>query len=235
MFHFKQFSLSDDNSTMKVGTDSVLFASFLPKYINCRTILDVGTGCGVIALILAHKFPEACVYAIDIDENSYFECKSNFQNSPFKDRLNAISGDFKEYKPDFKFDLIVSNPPFFNTGIRPADIQKSIARHDDKLSFAELCAKSAELLNENGQLAVIIPSSRVIEFTKSAQTNKFFLINVCCIFPKRNRTANRHILIFSKQQKNFVEYNQITIREENLLYTSEYKNLVSEYYLDFLY
>ena len=136
MFRFRQFSIEDDRSTMKVGTDGVL----LGVLAQCRgtRILDLGTGSGLIALMLAQRFPTATAEAIDVDETSVLQARENFQRSPWGDRLTAIVTDARLYKPACSYDLVVSNPPFFAQSLKSPEARRTLARHNDTLSTAEL-------------------------------------------------------------------------------------------------
>jgi len=235
MFHFKQFSLSDDKSSMKVGTDGVLLGISVNTG-EAKRILDVGTGCGLIALMLAQK-STAVLDALDIDRQSCDQAYENFQLSPWKNQLNVIEADFLDYNKlsVSGYDLIVSNPPYFSTGDRKSDARKGRARHNDCLNFEGLCHGAANLLNESGRLCVIVPDNRFHELIYAASDVQLFLSNVLLVHPVIGRRPNRYIAEFSKENPVFVKFERLFIREAGGLYTTGYKEYVKDYYLDFPY
>jgi tRNA1Val (adenine37-N6)-methyltransferase len=235
MFHFKKFSLSDDKSSMKVGTDGVLLGIAV-KANNAMRILDVGTGCGLIALMLAQK-SKAAIDALDIDRQSCQQAYDNFQLSPWENQLNVIEADFSAFANQTiaRYDLIVSNPPFFEYGDRKPNLRQSRARHNDSLSFEDLCQSTVALLKEGGRLCVIIPDNRLTDLIRAAIDVGLFLSDVLLVHPVTGRRPNRYIAEFSKEQQGFVKFNRLFIREENGLYTVCFKEYVKDYYLDFPY
>lgn len=155
MFRFRQFSIEDDRSTMKVGTDGVLLGA-LAQCCGTR-ILDLGTGSGLIALMLAQRFPTAIVKAIDVDETSVLQARENFQRSPWGDRLTALVADARLYKPVCSYDLVVSNPPFFAQSLKSPEARRTLARHNDTLSTSELLQCVSRLLAEEGRFWCVLP------------------------------------------------------------------------------
>jgi tRNA1Val (adenine37-N6)-methyltransferase len=155
MFRFRQFSIEDDRSTMKVGTDGVLLGALA----QCRgsRILDLGTGSGLIALMLAQRFLKATIEAIDVDEASVLQARENFQRSPWGDRLTALIADARQYKPACSYDLVVSNPPFFAQSLKSPEARRTLARHNDTLTTAELLESVSRLLAEDGRFWCVLP------------------------------------------------------------------------------
>ena len=161
-FRFKQFAVEQDDVAMKVGTDGVL----LGAWANCegaKRILDIGTGTGVIALQMAQRNAEAQIHAVEIDEAAAKRARANFDNSPWAERLNVEQTAVQEFSPAEKFDLIVSNPPYFVDSLLPPDTKRSTARHTHDLTFEELDNAVARLLAGDGKFALILP---VTEFEK---------------------------------------------------------------------
>ena len=167
-FRFRQFSVAHDRSSMRVNTDAVLLGAWAPLPASPERILDIGTGSGVIALMLAQRCSEAKITAIDIDEASVSQARENFLASPWPERLAAENISLQELASrnpkspkeprQPSFDLIISNPPFFRDALRNPDPTRRQARHTDTLSFDELCSCSAALLAPEGRLALILPA-----------------------------------------------------------------------------
>ena len=175
-FKFKQFSIFQDKTAMKVGTDGVL----LGAWADClgKDILDIGTGTGLISMMLAQRFPQSQIDAIEIDENAYYQAKENFENAPFQNRLSIYFTSLQAYKTDKKYDLIVSNPPFFTVNdLNEFDARKQ-ARQEETLTFSDLLKKTALLLNKDGLASFIIPHDRMLEFCAIAAENALKVSNL---------------------------------------------------------
>ena len=169
MFRFQHFSVEDDRSTMKVGTDAVLLACVVGDHTRHSTplhpytstpnnLLDIGTGCGVIALMMAQLFPHATIDAMDIDQESVAQADANFRRSDWADRLHAHHCDIQRWEPGRRYDLIVSNPPYFSNSLRSPSDSRNRARHDDSLPTSELLAAVSRLLADDGTFWCILPS-----------------------------------------------------------------------------
>ena len=159
MFRFKNFSVSHSRSSMKIGVDAVLIGSWAAE--NASEILDVGCGCGIISLMMAQRFPEAQILGLDIHPESVEESRSNFVSSPWSRRLKAIEGEFPIASElcERKFDLIISNPPFFASGLTELKTPRERARHQASLSVESLLKHSKDFLIQNGVLAMIFPEN----------------------------------------------------------------------------
>jgi len=158
MFKFKQFSINQDKTAMKVGTDGVLLGAWTPTNHNPFSILDIGTGTGLIALMLAQRTTAEQIDALEIDEDAYEQAVDNFENSPWSDRLFCFHAGLDEFieEPEDEYDLIVSNPPFYSEDYKTENEQRDLARFQDALPFEDLVEAADLLLSENGILAVII-------------------------------------------------------------------------------
>ena len=159
MFQFKQFSIQQDRCAMKIGTDGVLLGAWCPVGHHPFSILDVGAGTGVIALMLAQRSSAEQIDAIEIEEEAYEQCVDNFENSPWGDRLFCFHAGLDEFmdEPEDEYDLIVSNPPFYTDDYKSEDAARDLARFVDALPFEDLIEAASLLLSEKGVLAVIIP------------------------------------------------------------------------------
>ena len=233
-FRFKQFSVEHDRSSMKVGTDGVLLG-VAADVGGATRVLDAGTGCGVIALILAQRC-SAKITAIDIDKLSVEEAAVNFRNSPWADRLVASNDSLQAHALFVadQYDAIVSNPPFFQNSLKNPDKKKTRARHNDDLPFDEFLESSARLLKPEGSLWVILPLTESQLFQEIAQQSEFFTEYRMLIHPKPGRAANRVILKFTrKQHRNELVSDSLTIRNEDDTFTEEYQKLTADFYLEF--
>lgn len=167
-FQFKQFAVAHSRSTMQVGTDAVLLGAWA-KQDKPNSILDVGTGCGIIALMLAQRYTAAAVEAIDYDATSVVEASENFANSPFAERLSAKQADFRDVEGNTKYDLIVSNPPYFNDKIKPTDESRRLARNTETLPYPALVKGVTKLLATTGGFCCVLPTNVVKEFILEAE------------------------------------------------------------------
>ena len=227
-FKFKQFSIFQDKTAMKVGTDGVL----LGAWADClgKDILDIGTGTGLISMMLAQRFPQSQIDAIEIDENAYYQAKENFENAPFQNRLSIYFTSLQTYKTDKKYDLIVSNPPFFTVNdLNEFDARKQ-ARQEETLTFSDLLKKTALLLNKDGLASFIIPYDRMLEFCEVAAENALKVSKTTQIKGNETSPIKRVLLEFSFQEKERKE-NLLTIEVERHRYTEDYINLTKDFYL----
>ena len=231
-FNFKQFSINQDKCAMKVGTDGVLLGAWC-RIESSETILDVGTGTGLIALMLAQR-SSADIEAIEIEVEAYNQANENFKNSQWQNRLIIHLGSFENFLPKKKYDLIVSNPPYFSNSYKPSDNSRKTARHTETLNFETLIKHSAKLLNTNGKLAVIIPFESEKFFIETAAKENLFLKHKCQIKPTYLKSPNRLMLYFELNYFGIVEEEILVISEsERHHYTQEYKRLTRDFYLNF--
>lgn len=232
-FRFKQFVVDDAACPMKVGTDSVLLGAWA-RLENSPGILDIGTGCGLLALMAAQR-SDARITAIDIDPVATASAAANFRISPWDGRLTARCirlQDFQNEPEAGNFDHIISNPPFFINSLKAPDAERSQARHNDLLPFEDLAFASARLLAPDGRLSMVLPVAEGYLFIDIAAKTRLFLVRKLTVIPKAGKEANRLLLEFARQQMP-MESTELTIRNESGEYTNEYKKLTSLFYLDF--
>ena len=229
-FHFKHFSLFHHRSTMKVGTDAIL----LGRWVEVRPtdmVLDIGTGCGLLPLMLSQKGVSQ-VDAVDIDADSIEEAKANFEASQWRDQLNVICADITDYQTDKRYDLIISNPPFFNRFSKCDSERKSRARHNDmSLSYEMLCKEVCRLLNPDGRFAVVLPVSVSVEFLKMAETNGLFLHKRMDIIPIEGEEPNRVNLELGFRKVAEIQGEIFTIRDRDKRFTPHYNEFLKDFYL----
>ena len=227
VFRFKEFSVIQDRSAMKVGTDAMLLGSFIQpnQKGNC---LEIGTGTGVISLMIVQRSPEIKITALDIDFESIEEAIQNFTNSPWKDRVEGVLCDFLEYSTSERFDLIVSNPPYFENGLLNESKRKASTRHEASLPLINLFQKSKELLTENGVFVLIIPSPSAQKWIDNALKINLFCFKEITVYGKPN-LPKRSILFFSKENKEIMN-EELIIRNLDNKYTEEYKKLTIDFH-----
>jgi len=227
-FHFKQFSIYHHNSTMKVGTDAILLAVWCDIY-EAKTILDVGTGSGIIALLLASR-TNAKIDAIEMDNMSVAEASANFNNFR-SDNLKIIHDDFIVFasQTNQKYDLIVSNPPFFSNSLLPEIESKKAARHTNSLTHWQLCKGVVSILSANGSFSLVLPYNTAPDFIKIANSFNLYLRKQLTIHPKPNRAANRVNMEFCFNKPDSIINENIIIRKANGQHTEQYKKYVSDY------
>ncbi len=227
VFRFKEFSVIQDRSAMKVGTDAMLLGSFIQpnQKGNC---LEIGTGTGVISLMIVQRSPEIKITALDIDFESIEEAIQNFTNSPWKDRVEGVLGDFLDFSTTEKFDLIVSNPPYFENGLLNESKRKASSRHEASLPLINLFQKSKELLTENGVFVLIIPSQSAQKWIDNALKINLFCFKEITVYGKPN-LPKRSILFFSKENKEIMN-EELIIRNLDNKYTEEYKKLTIDFH-----
>ncbi len=226
-FRFKQFTLHHDQCLMKVGTDGILVGAWANAQ-NCRFALDIGTGCGLIALMLAQRFPKLYLHAVETHISSARQARKNVSISPFSERIQVIQDTIQAYAQyaDQSYDLIVSNPPFFNTGLR-----RNTARHTDKLPYTDLLNCAKKLLSPEGLFCLILPLEEGLQFIELAKDEGFFLCEKTIVCPKASKKADRLLLAFSFRCKIKHITKNLIIRKENGVYTEIYKKLTETFYL----
>lgn len=231
IFHFKQFVVSQAKSAMKIGTDSVLLGCMC-KSNKAATALDIGTGTGLLALMLAQKC-HARIDAIEIDEQAANEALGNFSASKWRSKLKLHHTSLQGFNALGQYDIIISNPPYFRhkQQYKVEDLQRSRARHDQDLPFEELAQQVQKLLSIDGNFWCILPSLESTEFITICQSVGLQLSTMVRIIPKRGKTHNRVIMCFRKAPVWKVAQSDLTIYEENGLPTDEYKEITYAYYL----
>ena len=229
VFRFKQFAVLNDRTAMKVGTDGVLLGAWCPVE-GARHVLDVGTGCGVIALMIAQRNPDACIDAIDIDQPAIEEACLNFSRSPWSDRLSAFLQDFNDMEPSERYDLVVSNPPFFTNGILPDSETRTTARHTLTLTYSQLIKGAERLLKEDGILALISPTDAEGDIIETAAFNSLPVRRLTRIIPVEGANPKRTLWLLSCRSMPYSE-DTLTIAHADGSFTPEYIALTHPFYL----
>ena len=237
VFSFKHFKVFHGHSSMKVGVDAVLLGSWTEAKHDIKNILDIGTGCGVISLILAQRFTSAKVTGIDIDEASVREASVNFKRSDWCERIEVRKSCFPDdiLKSSELYDLVVSNPPYFNSGIANPVTPREKARHQGRLSVFSIIENISPLLNKDGLLSVIYPFEYRRDVIKKAQENYMRIKRECQIKNRINRPVKRVMMEIQKAKTPFSSNWDIEelILFENDKPTEKYRQLCKDLYLKF--
>jgi len=229
IFKFKQFEVDQTGCAMKINTDGVLLGATVnhPKPL---TILDIGTGTGVIALMLAQRFPEADIHAVEIDEQAAETAGTNFQSSVFSDRLTINNIAIEQYNHSKQFDIIVSNPPFFVNDLKNEEIRKGIARHADEDFFAMLIEKSNALLADEGMIWLILPIKQANDVINIASNYGLSLKERIHIHSDKSKPTFRQMICL-KKGKVILKESDFYIYESLKQHTQEYKLLLKDFFL----
>jgi tRNA1Val (adenine37-N6)-methyltransferase len=232
-FQFKQFTIEQDRCAMKIGTDGVLLGAWAPVEQNPFSILDIGTGTGIIALMLAQRSPAQQIDALEIDEQAYEQATDNFENSPWNDRLFCFHAGLDEFmeEPEDEYDLIVSNPPFYAEDYKTNNDQRDLARFQDALPFEDLIEAADLLLSENGILAVIIPFKEEDRFLAIAKEFELYPTKITRVKGTPTAEIKRSLLALSRNKTTLFSIDELTIEIGRHEYTPEYIALTQDFYL----
>jgi tRNA1Val (adenine37-N6)-methyltransferase len=232
-FEFKQFTINQSRCAMKVGTDAVLLGAWI-QIEGAESILDIGTGTGVIALMMAQK-GTAMITAIDIDASACEQSKENIGNSPWPDRIKVLNESLQQFtiNNQHKFDLIVSNPPYFVDAYKSSEEARNQARHADQLPFNEFINCAKLLLHEKGKICIILPTRESIKFRELAAANQLYLTRIMHIKTTEYKDEKRQMLQFELINKKLVDETLVIEQDERHNYSKEYKELTKDFYLSF--
>ena len=228
-FAFKQFTVRHDRCAMKVGTDGVLLGAWT-DLSHSRRILDIGTGTGLIALMLAQRCMDARITAIDLDSAAVEQAQENIQASPWKDRTEALQQDICTYHPNGTFDTIVSNPPYFIDSLKCPDGQRSTARHTDTLDADRLIGKVSELLTSDGQFSIILPAEQTEDLIRVASEKGLHPSRQTWVITRPGLSPKRILMEFRKTPVT-LQPDELVIELERHVYSEEYIALTQEFYL----
>ncbi len=236
IFQFKRFSVKHDQCAMKVGTDAVLLGSWVDFSNHPQNILDIGSGSGVIALMLAQRSNVTQIDAVEIDEDAHEQCVENFENSNWADRLFCYQASFQEfvaetYEDELEYDLIVSNPPFFNS-TENITTSREKARFNASLPFEDLIEGVDLILSENGVFAVVLPNETETDFVLLAQQFQLFPFKITRVKGNQNSPVKRSLMAFSRNNNVVLIENELVIEKERHQYTSDFTALVKDFYLN---
>ena len=231
-FDFKQFSIRQDLCGMKVGTDGVLLGAWA---CGGQNILDIGTGTGLIALMMAQRYPTAYITALDIENKACLQAQINADLSPFGGRIEAIQDSIQHFSTTHQglksYDCIVSNPPFFVNSLKSKGNERTLARHTDSLSYSELFRSVSLLLSENGMFSTIIPADYVEQFISEGYIFGLFLTRRCFIRTVESKPFKRCLLAFEKQKPFQIETLEVCMQTNKGDKTQWYTTLTGDFYI----
>lgn len=230
-FSFKKFNVAQDRCAMKIGTDGVLLGCWAPVE-NVHSVLDIGSGTGVISLIMAQRSSADILDAVEIDEDAYEQTVENFESSPWADRLFCYHASFQEFftEMDDQYDLIISNPPFYTENYKTSNRKRDLARFEEALPFEHLLYGAAKLLSNKGKLAIIVPYKSEVEVIQLAENFKLYPHKVTRVKGNPKTDVKRSLLVFRFQDEK-TEYNELIIETSRHKYTEDYKALTRAFYL----
>jgi tRNA1Val (adenine37-N6)-methyltransferase len=220
---------------MKIGTDGVLLGAWCSLKDNTNKILDIGSGTGVISLMLAQRFNNTTIDSVEIEKNAYEQSVENFERSVWADRLFCFHSTFQDFAKERKedgetYDLIISNPPFYTDNVKNNNRARNKARSTSFLSFVELISGVSKILSNQGEFTTIIPFKEEVKFIEISKQNKLFLNKICRVKGNNNSDIKRSLLTFSFYKKKLDE-NNLIIETSRHLYTDEYINLTKNFYI----
>ncbi|HEA29802.1 MAG TPA: methyltransferase domain-containing protein [Leeuwenhoekiella sp.] len=232
-FQFKQFTVAQDRTAMQVGTDGVLLGAWVPLESEPQSILDIGTGTGVIALMLAQRSDAATIDALELDDAAYEQAVENFEESSWGDRLFCYHAHLYEFvtEIDDTYDLLVCNPPFFENGQKTGDNARDQARFEEAMPFELLVSAAAKLVNPQGVFAVILPYARKAEFLNLAAKAELYPFKITNVRGNPEKDFKRVLIALSIKTQDVAE-DELTIEKSRHDYTEDYTALTQDFYLN---
>jgi tRNA1Val (adenine37-N6)-methyltransferase len=234
MFHFKKFSIDDSKAAMKIGTDAVLLGAWTP-YSSETRILDIGTGSGILALMMAQRNRQTKIDAIEINPDASALAQQNVNLSPWPEQVHIFGTslqDFSKHK-EYIYSLIICNPPFFTGSLKAPDKIRSLARHNDTLPVRELLEITSKLLTENGKAAFIIPADAFEDWITKALKVSLYPAQVTKVRSSVNHSPHRVMVVFSRKENPAIVENELCIYRSKNVYSEEYRELTKDFYLYF--
>ena len=229
-FSFMHFTIQQEHCAMKVGTDGVLLGAWA-NLDGVRTALDIGTGTGLIALMIAQRATEAIVSAIEIDEKAAAQAAENFAASKFRDRLSVRHVDIHNDHVQSNYDLLICNPPFFPIGTPSPDVKRHIARHEASLDLNMLFIEAKKRLKGTSRLALIWPSEREEELMAGAKLHELYLARICRVKPNPSKEVKRILVEFQPSAPPSIIKEELVIElGERHVYSEGFKALTKDFY-----
>ncbi|MDX2429410.1 MAG: methyltransferase [Bacteroides sp.] len=233
-FRFKLFTIEQEHAAMKVGTDGVLLGAWTSIPKSGSRVLDIGTGTGLIALMLAQRAKDAEVDALEIDPSAAGQAEDNFRSSPWKDRINCFHTSFQDYSSqcDLQYDLIICNPPFFSASVKTPSKEKNLARHDDSLSLGDLFKYAIPLMQKSATLSLILPAEKEALVFNLISEHQMYCKRLTRVIPVPGKPTHRLLLECSFIPGKCIEDELIIESGGRHMYSDKYKKLTGEFYLE---
>ncbi|MDX1904430.1 MAG: methyltransferase [Thermonemataceae bacterium] len=231
-FQFKKFRIEQKNTSMKVSTEACILGAYAKQEPNPKYILDIGTGTGLLSLMLAQRYPQSFISAVEIEESAYQEAVFNFQSSPFHHQIKGYHLAMQKFSSSQQFDLIISNPPFYQNSLLANSSNRNIALHQQTLNFEDLVNIVHTFLNENGSFWLILPTYEMKLFTEMAQKQNLHICQNLKIFNQIDKPVFREIRCFQKKEKKEIQ-DKLIIRNRDNIYTDSFQKLLQDFYLAF--
>ncbi len=227
-FHFKQFTIYQDRCAMKVTEVACIQAAWTCIPAEARRVLDIGCGTGLLSLMIAQKYPAIVIDAVEIDEESFLQAKENCEQSPFHQQIKCIRADIKHFLPDFRYDFIICNPPFFEKQLLSDSRKKNIAWHSTALSGPNLVSCMAKLLHQEGSFSILLPANRIADLIEICARHHFRPEKFLQIKHSETHSVNHTVIIFSRKPHNILTETLIIRKEQH--YSDDFKRIMSGYY-----
>ena len=230
-FQFKKFTIEQDRCAMKVSTDACLQGAWAPVVLNARSVLDIGTGTGLLSLMIAQQFPELTIDAIELDEAAAGQASENVRSSPFAGRINVFQGDINNWNSEKKFDFIVCNPPFFINSLKGPEAKRNSARHDVSLSQQQLVSVLKDRLLVDGHGCFLWPIAEHQEWEKVLKAAGVYLEQILLIKDSETSNVKRVISTCSFQKPETTSETTLIIKQSDGTYTDDFIALLQPFYL----
>ncbi|HTN17335.1 MAG TPA: methyltransferase [Chitinophagaceae bacterium] len=230
-FQFKQFRIAQEHCAMKVSTDACIQAAWTPLPTGIKSVLDIGTGTGLLSLMIAQRCPEYSIDAIEIDQAAAVQAAANVRQSVFADHIQVYYADVLKWEKEHLYDLVLCNPPFFTGSLKGPDAQRNLARHTGDLNLETLAGLIARYLAVQGAASVLLPVSETGRWHTAVSDKGLFVRQVLWVKPFEHSKANRAILICSRQH-GAVQEETLVIYREPKVYTAQFTELLRPFYLN---
>lgn len=228
-FQFKQFTIHQENCAMKVSEIACIQGAWAKLPASAKKVLDIGCGTGLLSLMIAQRYREVKIDAIEIEEMCFAQAKKNIEQSVYSNQIHAICGDVRQYHTEVPYDFIIVNPPFFEKDLKSMHSKKNIAWHDETLTLEKLFESIDRLLDPQGAFCILIPSSRQKSLMQLASERKYFAQDILRIKPTAEHEVKYEVFIFSK--KEIVPNEEVMVIKRNQKHSTQFVALMQDYYL----
>lgn len=230
-FQFKEFTVYQDKCGMKVSTDACIQGAWTPVLHNVRTVLDIGTGTGLLSLMVAQKSNDIEVDAVEVEEHCAQQAAMNFKSSKWSNNIKMICEDIRAVELGKKYDLIISNPPFFANSLKSPSTERNLARHNDTMSYVDFLEVCSRHCSDEGYVSLMLPITEFNSFEKLLSGRKWNVVNKLYVHPRVEKHANRVIAILARKGQSLSEENLYIRQADTDQYTDEFIRLMQPYYL----